>query len=271
MNRTPSSFRILSAVSLMVFSFHAASASIAVLSDLSDEHRASPGETYTGSIQLRNLGNDAEEVKIYQTDYLFNSNGTSFYNEPGSGMRSNAKWIEFSPKRVSIPGNEDAAVQFTVKVPAADSLSGTYWSILMVEPIPKTSPEAERSEPHIGITAVMRYAVQLVTNVGPEGIRKINFMGSKLVSEDSKRIFQVDLENTGTVMVRPQVTVQLFDSTGKSFGPFESEKLRIYPGTSIRHRFDLSGISAGNYKALVVADCGEENVFGIHYTLRIEK
>ena len=271
MNRSLLSFRILSVISVVLFSFHSAVASIAVLSDLSDERRALPGETYTGSIQLRNLGTELEEVRIYQTDYLFNSNGTSFYNEPGKAVRSNAGWIEFSPKRVNIPGQEDAAVQFTVRVPNADSLSGTYWSILMVEPIPKTSPESERTEPHIGITAVMRYAVQIVTNVGSEGIRKINFMGSKLVSEDSKRIFQVDLESTGTSMVRPRVTVQLFDSTGKSYGPFDSENLRIYPGTSLRHRFDLSAITAGIYKALVVADCGDEDVFGIHYTLRIEK
>jgi hypothetical protein len=271
MRRYRELIRILPAFIALLATLPPAFGSIAVLSDLSDERRASPGETYTGSIQLRNLGAEPEEVKIYLTDYLFNFNGTSFYNEPGKAARSNAGWIEYSPKRVSIPSQEDAAVQFTVKVPDSDSLSGTYWSILMVEPVSKTSPESERSEPHIGITAVMRYAVQIVTNVGSEGIRKINFIGSKLVAEDTKRLFLVDLENTGTSMARPKVTVQLFDSTGKMAGSFESEILRIYPGTSIRHRFDLSGVAVGVYKALVVADCGEEDVFGIHYTLRIEK
>jgi len=42
-------------------------------------------------------------------------------------------------------------------------------------------------------------------------------------------------------------------------------------GRNKRHRFDLSAITAGIYKTLVVADCSDEDVFGIHYTLQIEK
>ena len=50
-------------------------------------------------------------------------------------------------------------------------------------------------------------------------------------------------------------------------GRFEAGRMGIYPGCSARFRIDLSGLPAGRYKAIVVADCGDENVFGAQYDL----
>jgi len=43
--------------------------------------------------------------------------------------------------------------------------------------------------------------------------------------------------------------------------------MRIYPGTSVRHKIDLSSLPGGKYMALVVADNGDEYIFGAQYTL----
>ncbi len=252
----------------MVFSVHGM---IAVMGDLSHEKVSSPGETYSGTIVVRNLGEMPEEVKVYQTDYSFTYEGKSSYDEPGLLPRSNANWITFSPKRVIIPPKEEISIQFMVQVPASDSLFGTYWSVIMVEPVPRSSLESSLPERTLGIQTVVRYAVQIVTHIGDTGTKKIRFMKSQLIREEEKRIFQVDIENTGDRMVRPSMMLQVFDMEGKEYGPFESEPVRIYPGTSVRHRFDITSLPKGKYKALVVADCGEEDLFGIHYTLEIKE
>lgn len=244
---------------------------IAVMGDLSHERTSAPGETYSGTIVVRNMGDSPEEVKIYQTDYRFNCEGKSFYDEPGNHPRSNAGWITFSPKRVMIPPKEEMSIQFMVEVPASDSLFGTYWSVLMVEPIPRSSPESSLPERTLGIQTVVRYAIQIVTHIGDTGTKKVRFMGTQLFRDGEKRIFQVDIENVGDRMLRPSMMLQVFDMEGKEYGPFESEPQRIYPGTSVRHRFDVTSLPKGKYKALVVADCGEEDLFGIHYTLEIKE
>jgi hypothetical protein len=247
------------------------SAGIAVMGELSDEREVSPGQTYSGVVVVRNLGDAQEEIKVYATDYRFYCDGKNFYDEPGNSERSNAGWVTFSPKRVFVPPKEDVIVNFTVQVPQSDSLRGSYWSVLMVEPIPKTSLESNMPERTIGITAVMRYAIQIVSNVGEAGARKIRFFDSKIVKEDTTRFFQIDLENTGERLLKPEVMVQLFNDQGKEFGPFKNEKRRIYPKCSVRHKFDFSGIPRGVYKAIVVADCGDEDLFGVNYTLQISE
>ncbi len=79
-------------------------------------------------------------------------------------------------------------INYTVTVPQADSLKGTYWSVLMIEPIPKASPEAG-GERTIGITAVTRYAFQIITHIEDTGLRKLRFFDPAVSMEDSSRIF----------------------------------------------------------------------------------
>ena len=67
-------------------------AGVSVTSGLTYEKEAQVGETCRGVIQLRNTGEDPQEVKIYQTDYLFFCDGRNIYGEPGKDSRSNADW-----------------------------------------------------------------------------------------------------------------------------------------------------------------------------------
>src|SRR5690349_18885681 len=71
----------------------AARAQIAVVGNTVEERVAAAGETYAGSIVVRNLTQQAQPVRIYQTDYRFFADGTSHFDDPGTTPRSNAKWI----------------------------------------------------------------------------------------------------------------------------------------------------------------------------------
>src|SRR3989338_6764887 len=73
---------------------------ISVIGELSQDREAKPGETYTGSIIVRNDSNELQEAKAYQTDYRFHFDGTNEYGDPGSHARSNGKWVSFSPAQM---------------------------------------------------------------------------------------------------------------------------------------------------------------------------
>ncbi|MFT7550090.1 MAG: hypothetical protein ACI9BV_000386 [Rhodothermales bacterium] len=66
------------------------SAQISVRSSLSDDRELEPGSTYEGVIQIWNETGQLQEAKIYQTDYLFYSDGSNVYGDPGLNERSNA-------------------------------------------------------------------------------------------------------------------------------------------------------------------------------------
>jgi hypothetical protein len=62
--------------------------------------------------------------------------------------------------------------------------------------------------------------------------------------------------------LRPQVFTELFTGDGASYGRFTGEKFRLYPTTSRRFSIDVTRAPAGTYKAVVIADCGENDLFG---------
>ena len=252
----------------VLFGILAVKAQVIVIGELTQEKAAFPGESYNGTVMLQNIGTDSGEVKVYLQDYLFSFNGTSQYLKPGTVHRSNSAWITFSPKQVSVPPKERSIVNYTVNIPQIDTLKGTYWSMLIVEPVSKIGPN-----PKMGITVhtIVRYGIQIITNIDDTGLRKLKFLHTKLLKEKGKRFLQVDIENTGERILRPKLLVELYDGTGNKIGTYEAEAHRTYPGTSIRQRVDLTKVPVGTYKALVIADCGGDDLFGAQYTLKIEK
>ncbi|TET45572.1 hypothetical protein E3J62_07375 [candidate division TA06 bacterium] len=251
-----------------------AKAGLTVVGGLTHVKDAALGESYRGIIFVTNKGETALEAKIHQTDYLFFCNGKNIYGEPGGIRRSNANWIEFSPRRLLIPPKSISQVNYTVKVPYGRALVGTYWSMLMLEEIPKGSFEAikrERDKSQVGIRMVLRYGIQMITNIGDTGVRKLKFLKTKVVSEHRKKFLQVDIENVGERWLRALLWVELYDIRGSYVGRFEGGKLRVYPGTSVRYEVDLSHVPKGKYDALIVADCGGEDLFGVTYTLEFRR
>ncbi len=248
-------------------------ASISIVGGLTREMRLRPGGRSEGKILVRNNSDHPQQVRAYQHDYLFYADGRNIYGDPNSVARSNALWISFAPALLTIPARETAFVHYSVEVPANESLTGTYWSILMVEPVPEdllAPPDPENDRVQVGIRTTLRYAIQFVTDIGRTGVADMAFADTQLVLHEGRNTLQLDAENTGERWLRPQLWAEVFDREGVALGRFDAQRLRIYPGCSVRFRIDLSSLPPGEYSTLVVADNGDEHVFGARYDLSIE-
>ncbi len=246
---------------------------INIRSGLVQEKVRQRGAVYEETITLGNTSDRVKEVKFYQTDYLFDSDGKNLFGEPGQTVRSNAKWIRFSPSRLRIPPKGEAKVQYVVSIPDSESLKGTYWSMIMVEPIGEASPESslprKKEEKRVSLTAMWRYGIQIVTHIGNTGQRKVRFFKPALKREQGNVIFQIDIENSGERGLVPELSIELFTEAGGSSGKFKGSKVRLYPGTSARFTANLGNVPAGKYRAMILADNGDENVFGTQVNLSI--
>jgi hypothetical protein len=247
---------------------------IIVTGSLTREYEVAPGRTYEGSIDVKNPEKTPQEIKVYQTDYFFYADGKVLYGDPGALPRSNARWMTLSPQQVTVPPNETVSVHFSVQVPNDTTLKGTYWSVVMVEPVAEGSAESSLPGPKntgVGVSQVLRYAVQIVTHVGATGTRLLKFSRINLVRENENKLLLVDIENTGERWLRGALWAELYDSKGSKVGRFDGGKQRMYPGTSVRFTVDLIGVQDPSYKALIVVDCGNEDVFGANVTLVLKQ
>jgi hypothetical protein len=245
-------------------------AQVGITNGLTQEKVCRPGETFQSFISIRNYGAEPQDVRIYQTDYSFTFDGRSAYDPPGKAARSNAGWITPGHKLLTVPGSSQVDLRYTAKVPDDPGLTGTYWSIIMVEAVQKASasqPEGGEKKPNMGINQVMRYAVQILTHIGDTGSRKVKFLQTELLQDKDRKVFHIDVENVGERWLRPYASLEIYNQQGELAGKFEGQRLRIFPGTSVRFNFDVSQIAGGRYKALVVLDNKDSHVFGAQYTL----
>ena len=267
---TPISRPVLALVALIAIAAVAlpasARAQIAVIGSTVEEHDAAPGQRYEGTIVVRNLTNTPQPVRIYQTDYRFYSDGTSRFDSAGSQVRSNASWVRPSVSSVTIPPATDVNVTYVVTVPPIDSLRGTYWSAVMIEGAPTAPPAAGAHE--IGLGAVVRYAVQLATQLPTAGSRRVRLARNAFGPDTAgTRTLAMTVENTGERAYRPALWVELYDATGAQRARIQQQRGLLYPGSSLLQRFTFPTLPAGSYKAVVFADTGDETVSAAQYTL----
>lgn len=258
---------------VLVLMAGAAQAGLAVVGGLSRISSGEPGEELEHEIVLRNSDDTDVLVRIYPTDYLFYADGRSEYGEPGSTERSNAQWFKLSAEWITVPARSEAAVYYRGRLPAGEALSGTYWSMLMVEPLgPPDLQDVsdQRGRPGMSVATQVRYGIQIITDVGETGAPDLHFLDRRLIGDNGDRVLQLDVENAGNRWVHPLTWVEIYDESGGFVGRFESSRKRIFPGCSVRHEFDLSEVAKGKYTALVIIDNTDEHVFGAQYNLELE-
>jgi hypothetical protein len=245
---------------------------LTVNSSFFNQKNAAPGDTYTGMISMRNNGNKPQPVRAYKTDYKFNSSGVSKFNAPGTDPRSNASWVSISPADLIIPPGGKAAMSYTVDVPRVSSLKGSYWSMIMIEPVDDITmkPFAENEKAQVQFKTQVRFGVQLATDIGENIPVEIKILNKKIVYGKGKKTLQLAIENTGIKWVRPEIWVELFNAKGIKMGKFNGSQSRIYPGCSVKSEIDLSNLPAGKYKTIAIIDCGGRNTFGGQYEMEIK-
>lgn len=242
---------------------------VTVIGSLTHEIVLTQGKSHTGQIALKNSGPSSQLVEIFQTDYSSSSAGKSSFQEPAGQMsRSNAHWIKYTPSRIRIAPESEALVQFKITVPEVDTLHGTYWSILMIKEIPEIDPDDDNEG--FRINTVMQYSNQIITHVGTYGPARLEFYGAQVIKEGGERNIQIDIKNVGDKLLRPDVWIEIYDHMGGYIGKYTSKIQRIFPGCSKRKTINISKLEKGEYKTVVVADCGFDDLFGVEYTIKIE-
>ena len=247
-------------------------AGVVVVGNLARTVNVMPGDSFDGVIFLKNTDSASADVRTFQTDYQCKADGSNEYGLPGRTDRSNADWITVTPNRLRLNAGETRPVRYKGHVPQNSKLNGTYWSMLMVEPIVDAAPGPENKPDKVamGLNTSIRFGIQLVTEVGKNGKASLQVAAKRLVSfPDNKRNLELDIANDGERLLIPAMTVELFDKTGATVGRFDAGRSRVYPGCSVRAKTDLTDIPDGKYTAMILLDSGDAQVLGAQYDIEL--
>ena len=252
-------FKSLIFVILVWLSPSISNGSIVVLTGLTHENVALPGETYRTAIEIQNVSQKEKSVQVYPKDYWYSHTGETKHDPPGTIDRSNANWVTFQPELITLAANEKTTINVEVQVPQNEALTGTYWCVLMVEGI---VPPDTTNNKGVSISTAIRYAVQFITTIGETGKNDLGFLGLQLTKLDGQNVINVLVENTGERLLKPEMSLELFDGDGNSVGLIKADRRKNLPGTSIKVSLVMEGIKPGTYTGVIIADCGGESIFG---------
>ncbi len=144
----------------------------------------------------------------------------------------------------------------------------------MVEPVANDTPpivEERNGKITLGVQTKIRYAVQMITNIEETGESNIELLNVEIIDFEGNKVLRADILNAGERWLRPTVCLELYDVNGQYVGRFKSNNKRIFPGCSVRHQLELSGVPNGQYTVLFIVDNGDDRIFGANYEVRLEK
>lgn len=257
-------------------------ATIMMSGKLSYNYNTSAGNTITGSIELRNAGKEAAEVKLYQEDAPINADGKMAFVPTGktSHVRSNAAWLSLSSDRLVLPPNKSQLVTYTIDVPNNQALKGSYWSVIHIEPVSKKSPESQLAQQDnenkkditFRIQQKMRYAVQIRTHIGDDNAANLVFSEPKIDKDDKgERHFYIDIENKNIQYSSPALRLDVFDQKGNLVKKLEGKTRGLYPQAKKTFAVNMAGLKPGQYKGLVAAeDNFTGQIFGSDINLTVK-
>lgn len=247
-----------------------ANAQVTVLTPSVVERTAAHGARYESSIIVRNSTPVTQVVTARVVDYSFQADGTSRYDEPGSQPRSNAAWLTLAPRTVEVPPNQTVNLTYSVQVPAAATLAGSYSSMVLVmgKPRQQASLAVGHGRANAGIRSDLSYGIQVVTHLdGPAQARfGMDQIAASNVS-DSVQALAFTVRNTGERAQRPVVSLELYAEDGRLIATQRSQRGLIYPGSSVRQSFALRPVPKGTYRALLQVDTGDD-VFALPTAVR---
>lgn len=242
---------------------------IRVTSSTRPELKVQPGEVLTHQVTLENTGQAPSLVDVSKVDFRLDMNGDVVFEQAGTLETSNAAWTEVA-SQVEVPPMSTYSLPVAIKVPT-DVAAGSYWSLLFVEPVEAISTARQEGEGGVSasVTVNYRFGVTLITHVGEPAERVLLFHDPAVVRDEDSGTssISVTIENTTRFIVAGEAWLELYDQQGSLVQQNARTAFRSYPGARIRETFDLGALEGETYQAVIIADAGSDDVFGVRYDL----
>ncbi|SEH26922.1 Protein of unknown function C-terminal [Chryseobacterium culicis] len=254
----------------LILQFSFLHAGIVILNGLTHSYKIENGKVYKGKVSIENTGSNPQNVKLFLQDFAYHADGTINYTELHTNKRSNGEWIKFSTNLVTLKGKEKTDVLYEITVPAQAIDPGSYWSVIIVEPVEDIKPTDNK--PGVSITSVIRYAIQVITDFEAEKAKPaLKFESIKVEKQEGKQTAKIAIANTGNLYCKPTATMEIYHrKTGEKVGTYSSLTMGLLPDTSKTFYIDISKIPPDKYKAAIIATDEEENAFAINVELEIK-
>ncbi|WP_419869623.1 WxL protein host-binding domain-containing protein [Chryseobacterium sp. CT-SW4] len=255
---------------LLIFQFISLRASIVVLNGLTHTYKVENGKVYKGKIAIENTDNHPQSVKLFLQDFAYQADGSINYTALHTNTRTNGDWITLNTNLVTLKAKEKTEIFYEITVPERPAQPGSYWSVIIVEPVEDIKPSNDKAG--VNITSIIRYAIQVITDYEAENAKPdLKFESVKVEKEEGKQIVKIAIANIGNLYCKPTASIEIYNrKTGEKVGNYNSLTMGLLPNTSKSFYIDISKVPPDRYNAAIIATDEEENAFALNVELEVK-
>jgi hypothetical protein len=220
-----------------------------------------------GKIVIKNESAKETRVLVYKQDLLPSCGKAINYTDINQHERSLGDWIQTNVDEKTLAPREEYTIYYTITLPADKVQQGSYWAVLMVE---GANPIKEEQNNGMQVNSKVRYAVQVLADVGTFESPKMNFEAVELKEmPEVGKILKIRLKNDGLFSARTKLTLEVMTEKGEKIKTLDGLSKRIYPTLCNDYEIALKDLPKGKYEGVLVADNGKD-LFGSTVSLDLE-
>ncbi len=243
-----------------------------------------PGDIVKQKVTVVNNSNSSVDIITEVADFTYDNTGEMKFieeNEENTAVSSVKKWLSYTEKEFSIPGNKTKDVIFDINVPQ-NAEPGAHYGVIFFRSKPQNAGA-------IGVSARVGSLVLVTlpgnaTKTGTLSNFEVGMMkeGTKLSPQsffDSGPVsFSFQILNTGNVHFKPEGNITVTDMWGNKAAELVPADNRSFPGVTRTYTQTANFTPWGTYEATLTLKDGDGNqlpvmkigFWGFNYKLVIQ-
>jgi hypothetical protein len=227
-----------------------------------------PGTVIMNRVRVINSGTAAGSVSLYPVDATTGQTSGAVYLNHSDPRKDVGAWITLGKQQLTLGPGKSQIVTFQIAVPG-QSRAGQHLGGIVAENLtqpaktPTTKPGNNTGTFHISVKNLTIIAVQI--NLPGATVSQMAATGVQAGGQNGYQQILVGLSNTGTVMLKPNGSLQVIDAQGHATENISLKLDTFLPQTSINYPVTVTGpaLGVGTYKATLTLLYGNGKT--LHY------
>lgn len=215
-----------------------------------------PGSTVRGALRVTNTGTEVGTARLYGVDATTGQTAGTVYFLRDDPRRHVGTWIVLDREELTLNPGEAEVVTFTVNV-APDAVAGNHVGGIVVEDV-DLKEGASPSSVATQVKLQNRLALAVQVNVPGNAVENLELGGLRPDGGDGYQVLLLQLQNSGTTLLRPSGVVDVHDASGRLIQHLRLNLDTVLPLTAIEYPVFLEGtaLGQGSYLADLVLSYG---------------
>ncbi len=224
-----------------------------------------PGTVITSRVRVTNSGTASGSAILYPVDATTGQTSGAVYLNQNDPRKDVGAWIKLGVQQVTLNPGQSQVVSYQVTIPGTVR-PGQHLGGIVAENLAQSSSPQSNSAIQIKVKNLTIVAVQV--NLPGAPVEQLAGTGVQAGGDNGYQRLLLGLSNTGTVMLKPEGTLQVTDAQGQVVKTMSLKLDTFLPQTAINYPIAITGqaLGAGDYQATLTLTYGNGQV--LHYSTK---